>query len=95
MILLIGKIFLKLRYNDRNRKMKEAEQQDMCILMCNMMSQYEFECDKFDDECLYPMAAEKEYADSQFPLDVCTMKELQEKDTHIQKLIKKTNTRFL
>ena len=60
--------------------------------MRNVMSQCDFECDGFDDEHLYPMAAEKEFADSQFPLDVRTMKENQCKDVSIQKLIEKTNT---
>ena len=39
------------------------------------MSQCDFECGEFDDEFLYHMAAENEYAGSEFPLDICTMKE--------------------
>ena len=56
------------------------------------MSQCDFECDEFDDEYLYSLVAEKELADSQFPLDVCTMKEHQDKDISIQKLMDKTDT---
>ena len=40
-----------------------------------MISQCKFVCDEFDDEYLYPMAAEKEFADSKFSVDVRTMKE--------------------
>ena len=70
--------------------MKEAEQ-NVCMQMCNMMSQCEFECDEFDDEYLYPMAAEKELADSEFPLDVLKIKEHQDKDRNIQKQNKRTD----
>ena len=83
------KSFPKLSYSDR--KMKEAEQ-NVCMQMCNMMSQCEFECDEFDDEYLYPMAAEKELADSEFPLDVRTMKQHQDKDASMLKLMEKTDT---
>ena len=55
------KSFPKLCYSDR--KMKEAAQ-NVCIQMCNVMSQCDFKCDEFNDEYLYPMAAEKEFADS-------------------------------
>ena len=71
--------------------MKEVEQNDY-MLMCNMISQFEFECDDFDDEYLYPMAAEKEFTGSQFSLCVRMTKQHQDKDTTIQKLVKKTNT---
>ena len=84
-----GKSFPKLKYSDR--KMKEAAQ-NICMQMCNVMSQCDFECDEFDDEYLYPMAAEKEFADSEFPLDVRTMKEHQDNDTNIQKQSKRTDT---
>ena len=33
---------------------------------------------------IYPMAAEKEFADNQFPLDVRTMKEHQDKSSLIE-----------
>ena len=56
------------------------------------MSQCDFEVDDFDDKYLYPMAAEKEFADSQFPLCIRRMKQHQDEDTSIQKLIKKTKT---
>ena len=62
------------------------------MVMCTIMSQCDFECDDFDDEYLYPMAAEKEFTDSQFPLCVHTMKQQQDEDASIQKLIKKTDT---
>ena len=64
----------------------------MCMVMCTMMSQCDFECDDFDNEYLYPIAAEQEFAESQFPLCVRTMKHHQDEDASIQKLIKKTNT---
>ena len=35
------------------------------------------------------MAAEQEFADSQFPLCVCTIKQHQDEDASIQKLIRK------
>ena len=47
----------------------------MNMQMCNMMSQCDIECDDFNDEYLYPMAAEQEFADSQFPLCVRIMKQ--------------------
>ena len=56
-----GKSFPKLSYSDR--KMKEAEQ-NVYMVMCTMMSQCDFECDEFDDEYLYPITAEREFADS-------------------------------
>ena len=83
------KSFPKLSYSDR--KMKEAEQ-TVNMQMCHMMSQGDFECDDFDDEYLYPMAAEQEFADSQFPLCVRMMKQHQDEDASIQKMIKRTNT---
>ena len=67
-----GKSFPKLSYSDK--KMKEADHQNGDMVMCTMMSQCDFECDDFDDEYLYPMIAEKEFANSQFPLCVRTMK---------------------
>ena len=54
-----GKFFPKLSYSDR--KMKESDQ-NVCMMLCTMMSQFDFECDEFDDKHLYPMAAEKEFA---------------------------------
>ena len=42
--------------------------------MCNVMSLCEFECDEFDDKYLFSMAGKKEFADSKFPLDGCTIK---------------------
>ena len=74
-----------------DRKMKEKEP-NVCTVMCTIMSQCDFEYDDFDDEYLYPMATEKEFADSQFHLCVGTMKKHQDEDASIQKLIKKTNT---
>ena len=56
-----------------------------------MVSQCDFECDKFDDEFVYPMAAEKEFTDSKFLLDVCTMKEHLDKDINIQRMVKRTD----
>ena len=47
------KFFPKLSYSDR--KMKETEQ-NICMIMCTMMSQCDFECGNFDDEYLYLMA---------------------------------------
>ena len=70
-----GKSFQKLSYSDR--KMKEAEQ-NVCMFMCTVISQCDFECDDFNDEYLYPMATEKKYVDSQFPLYVFTIKKHQE-----------------
>ena len=52
--------------------MQEAEQ-NVYMAMCTMMSQYDFEVDDFDDDYLYPMAAKKELADSQFLLCVRTI----------------------
>ena len=52
--------------------MKGVEK-NVCMVMCTIMSQCDFEVDEFDDEYLYPMTAEKEFADSQFPLYVRTM----------------------
>ena len=60
--------------------------------MCNVMSQCDFECDGFNGEYLYPMAAEKEFADSEFLLDARTMKEHQNIDANIQKQSKRTDT---
>ena len=40
------------------------------------------------------MTAKMEFADSEFLLDICTMKEHQDKDTNIQKLSKRTNTNW-
>ena len=60
------KCFPKLSYSDR--KMKEADQ-NVNMVMCTMMSQCDFECDDFEDEYLYPMATEQEFADSYFPCD--------------------------
>ena len=71
--------------------MKEAEQ-NVCMFTGTMMSQCNFEVEDFDDEYLYPMAAEKEFADSHFLLYIRTMKQHQDEDASIQKLIKKTNT---
>ena len=51
--------------------MTEAEQ-NVNFVMCTMMSQCDFEVDEFDDEYSYPMAAEKEFVDRQFPLCVRT-----------------------
>ena len=64
----------------------------MNMVMCTMMSQCDFECDEFDDEYLYPMAAEQEFADSKFLLCVRMMKQHQDEDASIQKMIKRTNT---
>ena len=75
--------FPKLKYNDR--KMKKVEQ-NVCMQICNIMSCCDFECYEFNGEFPYPMAAEKEFADREFPLDVRTMKEHQDKNTNIQKL---------
>ena len=61
------------------------------MIMCTMMSQCDFECGNFDDEYLYLMATKQEFADGQFFLCVRTMKQHQEEDASIQKLIKKTN----
>ena len=83
------KSFPKLSYSDR--KMKEAEQ-NVCMVMCTMMSRCEFKCDDFDNEYLYPIATEREFADSQFPLCVRTMKQHQDEDASIQKMIKRTDT---
>ena len=74
------KSFLKLSYTDR--KMKEADQ-NVNMVMFTMMSQCDFECDNFDDEYLYSMAAEQKFADSHFPLCVCTMKQHQDEDASI------------
>ena len=82
------KFFPKISYSDR--KMKEADQ-NVCMVMCTMMSKCEFECDDLDNEYLYPIAAEQEFADSQFPLCVGTMKQHQDEGASIQKLIKKTD----
>ena len=51
-----GKSFPKLIYSDR--KMKETEQ-NVCMVMCTIISQCDFEYDDFDDKYLYPMAAGK------------------------------------
>lgn len=51
--------------------------------MCNLISQCDFECDDFHDKFLYPMAIKKEFADCKFPLDICMMKQHQEKDNKI------------
>ena len=64
----------------------------MNMVMCMMMSQCDFEFDEFDDEYLYSIAAEKEFADSQFLSCVHTMKQHQDEDVSIQKLTEKTNT---
>ena len=71
--------------------MKEVEQ-DVNIIMCKMMSQCYFEVDEFDDEYLYPITTKKEFADSQFPLCVHTMKQHQDEDAIIQKPIEKNGT---
>ena len=84
-----GKSFPKMSYSDR--KMKEADQ-NVCMVMCTMMSQCDFECDNFDNEYLYPIVAEQEFANSQFPHCICTMKQHQDEDASIQKLIKKSDT---
>ena len=83
------KSFLKLCYSDR--KMKEAEQ-NICMQMCNVMSQCDFECEEFNDKYLYHMAAEKEFDDSKFLLDVHIMKKHQDKDANIQKQSKRMDT---
>ena len=72
--------------------MKEADQ-NVCMVMCTMISQCDSECDDFDDKYLYPIAAEHEFADNQFPLCIRTMKQQQDEDASIQKLIKKTNAK--
>ena len=82
------KSFPKLSYSDR--KMKEVEQ-NVCMVMCTMMSLCDFECDEFNDEYLYPIAAEREFADSQFLLCVRTMKQHQDEDASIQKMIKRAD----
>ena len=71
--------------------MKETEQ-NMYMVMCTMMTKCDFEVDDFDDEYLYPMAAEKQFTDIKFPLCVRTMKQHQDEDASIQKMIKKTDT---
>ena len=71
--------------------MNEVEQ-NVCMVKCTMMSQCDFEIDDFDDGYLYPMAAEKEFADSQLSLCVRTMKQHQNEDASIQKLIEKNDT---
>ena len=71
--------------------MKETEQNG-CMVICIMMSQCDFDVDDFDDAYLYSMAAGKEFADSQFSVCVRTIKQHQDEDASIQKLIKKTNT---
>ena len=43
--------------------MKKAAQ-DVCMQTCNVMSQCDYKCDEFDDIYLYPLAVEKEFADS-------------------------------
>ena len=73
--------------------MKEVKQ-NICMFMCTMTSQCDFECDDFDDEYLYSMATEKEFTDSQFPFCVRRMKQHQDEDALIQKMIKKTNTNW-
>ena len=50
-----AKSFPKLSYS--NRKMKETEQ-NVCMIMCTMIFEYDFDVDDFNDEYLYPMAAE-------------------------------------
>ena len=65
------KSFPKLLYSDR--KMKEVDQ-NVNIIMYTMMSQCDFEVDEFNGEYLYQNAAEQEFADSQLPLFVYTMK---------------------
>ena len=72
--------FPKLSYSDR--KMKEADQ-NVYMVMCTIISQCEFKCDDFDNEYLYPIAAEQEFADSHFPLCVRMMKQHQDKDASI------------
>ena len=52
--------------------MKEVDQ-NVNTVMCAMMSQCDFEVEEFNDEYLYPVAAEQEFADSQFSLCVHTM----------------------
>ena len=64
----------------------------MFMVVFTIISQCDFWVDDFDDEYLYPMAAEKEFADSQFPLYVRMMKQNQDADVLIQRLIKKNNT---
>ena len=59
--------------------MKEAEQ-NTCMAICTKKSQCDFGCDDFNDDYLYPMAAEKEFADSQFPLCIGMMKQHQDED---------------
>ena len=71
--------------------MKEADQ-NVNMVMCTMISQCEFKCDDFNNEYLYPIAAEQEFADSQFPLCVHMMKQHQDENASIQKLIEKTDT---
>lgn len=44
-----------------------------------------FEYEEFDDEYPHHMAAEKEFADNQFPHEICTMTKHQEKNPLIQK----------
>ena len=68
--------------------MKEVEQ-NVNMVMCTMMSQFDFEVDKFDDKYLYLIAAKKEFAESQIPLSVHTMKQHKDEDATIQKLIEK------
>ena len=74
------KSFPKLSYSDR--KMKKVDQ-NMWIMLCTMMSQCDFEWDEFNDQYLYPLAAEKEFADSEFLLDVWKMEVRQDNNTNI------------
>ena len=71
--------------------MKEADQ-NVCMVMCIMMSQCDFEVDEFDDEYLYPITTEQEFADCQFPFCIHTMKQHKGEDISIQEMIEKTNT---
>jgi hypothetical protein len=52
-------------------------------VMCNVMSQCQFDSN-VDDEYMYPMAVEREFADKQYPLDVSLFKTNQDADTKLQ-----------
>ena len=51
--------------------------------MCYVMSNCQFESN-VDDEYMYPLAAEREFADKQYPLDVTLFKTNQDADTKLQ-----------
>ena len=75
------KLFDSVEWEKPSPRMKYSDETTPAEL-CKVMSELNFEPDGFDEQ-LYPMAAEKQLADSEFPLDVATMREHQLKDKEL------------